>query len=104
MSVGAALVAIGQQVIQLELAASALPWPLGLGGGQEWGRQWLVEAESVLHPLPLAGEGLGVVAHMHHFSDTALNTPSSCTSVHSRSGLYSLIPPAIRGVFSPKLR
>src|ERR1035441_4811402 len=38
----------------------------------------------------------------HHFSDTALNTPSSGTSVHSRYGLYSFIPPAIRGVFSPK--
>jgi hypothetical protein len=40
----------------------------------------------------------------HHFSDTALNTPSSCTSVHSLSGLYSFIAPAIREVFSPRLR
>ena len=44
------------------------------------------------------------VASRHHFSDTAFNTPSSCTSVHSLSGLYSFIPPAIREVFSPRLR
>ena len=38
-----------------------------------------------------------------YFSDTAL-TPSSGTSVHSLSGLYSFIAPAIREVFSPRLR
>ena len=40
----------------------------------------------------------------HHFSDTALDTPSSCTSVHLLSGLYSFIAAAIREVFSPRLR
>jgi hypothetical protein len=39
-----------------------------------------------------------------HFSDTALGTPSSGTSVHLLSGLYSFIVPAIRVVFAPKLR
>ena len=41
---------------------------------------------------------------LNHFSDTALTTPSSSTSVHRLSGLYSFIAPAIRAVFSPKLR
>jgi hypothetical protein len=40
----------------------------------------------------------------HHFSDTAFTTPSSGTSVHSLSGLYSVIAPAIRDVSSPKFR
>src|ERR1035438_7990731 len=39
----------------------------------------------------------------HHFSDTALGTPSSCTSVHLLSGLYSFIAPAIREVLAPRL-
>jgi hypothetical protein len=38
----------------------------------------------------------------HHFSDTALDTPASGTSVHSLSGLYSFIAVAIREVFSPR--
>ena len=33
--------------------------------GQEGGGQLLVKAEKVLHPLPLAGEGLGAVAQIH---------------------------------------
>ena len=39
-----------------------------------------------------------------HFSDTALTTPVSLTIVHSLSGLYSFIAPAMRKVFSPRFR
>ena len=39
----------------------------------------------------------------HHFSDTALNTPSSCTSVHSLSGLYSFIAAADPGSLFAKI-
>ena len=47
---------------------------------------------------------ISCLASRRYFSDAALDTPSSGTSVHSRSGLYSFIAPAIREVFSPKLR
>ena len=47
---------------------------------------------------------LAAATSLHHFSDTALATPASCTCVHSLSGLYSFIAPAIREVFSPKFR
>ena len=40
----------------------------------------------------------------NHFSSAAFNTPSSFTNVHSLSGLYSFMAPAMREVFSPKFR
>jgi hypothetical protein len=46
-----------QKIISLESSTYALPWPFGLGGGQERGGQLLVEAEEVVHALALAGEG-----------------------------------------------
>jgi hypothetical protein len=53
-----------QNITSLESAPYALPWPLGRGGGQQRSRQLLVKAEKVLHPLPLAREGLGAVAQI----------------------------------------
>ena len=50
------------------------------------------------------GLGAGGSPGRPHFSDTALSTPSSCTSVQSLSGLYSFIARAIREVFAPRLR
>src|ERR1035441_4732084 len=54
-----------QQITSLESGTHALPWPFWLGPGQQRGGQLLVKAEKVLHPLALAGEGLGAVAQIH---------------------------------------
>src|ERR1035441_1873968 len=54
-----------QKITNLESATYALPWPFRRGGGQQWSRQLLVEAEKVFHALALAGERLGTVAGIH---------------------------------------
>ena len=51
-----------QYITYLESGAYTLSWPFGHGGGQQRGGQLLVKAKKVLHPLALAGEGLGAVA------------------------------------------
>ena len=55
----------GKEIMSFISGTYALPWPFGLGGGQERGGQLLVKAEKVFHALPLAGEGLGAVAQVH---------------------------------------
>src|ERR1017187_7981607 len=54
-----------RQITSLESVTYALTWPIWLSRRQQRRRQLLVKAEKVLHPLPLAGEGLGAVAQIH---------------------------------------
>ena len=47
---------------------------------------------------------LAVSGGRPHFSKTALITPPSCAGIHSSTGLYSFMVPAICAVFSPRFR